>query len=95
MPRRKPANGVAWEPPPDNPDKPDWEGVAKELKRHPMEWMKVYTNNLTSWYTAVHTGHIAVVHPDKGFETSTTDNTRDTPRTCTLYMRFNPERESK
>ena len=92
MPRtkRKPRNGVRWEAPPES-DRPDWAAVARELRAHPGEWMLVFEHGRASWVTAVQIGHVSAVHKRLGFETRTADNTRDTPRTCTLYMRFNPD----
>lgn len=87
---KKPESGVAWEPPPTR-QKPDWAAVADELLAHPMEWLKVYENGRASWGTAVQLGHVTAVHPRLGFELTTTNNTRETPRTCTLYMRYNPD----
>lgn len=89
MPRAKPKAGVAWEEPP-TAVRPVWREVADELRAHPMEWMKVYANGRSSWAEAVRKGHVAVLNPNLGFEFSTTDNTRDTPRHCTLYARHNP-----
>jgi len=56
-----------------------------------MEWMKVYEHGRASWATAVQLGHVNPVHRRLGFELTPTDHTRDTPRTCTLYMRYNPD----
>jgi hypothetical protein len=83
--------GVAWEAPPDHRDKVRWPEVAAELRAHPMEWLKVFENGRTTAKEAVSQGHVPSVHPMLGFETKTTDNTRGTPRTCTLFMRYNPD----
>lgn len=57
-----------------------------------MEWLKVFEHDRASLATAVRIGHVAAVRPDLGFEMTTADNTREPPRTCTLYLRFNPDR---
>lgn len=82
--------GVAWEEPPDLP-KVDWPEVAALLRQHPMEWLKVFQHGRTAAKEAVSQGHVPSVHPRLGFETRTTDNTRGSPRTCTLFMRYNPD----
>lgn len=90
MTKRKPANGVAWQPPPVV-DKIDWPAMAAELRAHPGEWLKVFEHGRASVAEALRQGRMPSVHARLGFEMQTTDNTRDTPRTCTLFMRFNPE----
>ena len=57
-----------------------------------MRWMKVFEHGRSSWATAISIGHVNALRPELGFEARTTDNTRGQPRTCTLYMRYNPDR---
>jgi hypothetical protein len=82
--------GMSWSSPPD--DKPDWAAVASALRTRPNEWLRVYVHGRESWANAMSRGRIRALRPDLGFEFRTTDNTRDYPRTCTLYARFNPDR---
>jgi len=86
---KKPKAGVAWEEPP-TVTRPTWSAVADELRANPLEWMKVYANGKTSWAEAIRKGHVSALNPSLGFEFSTSNNTRDTPRRCTMYARYNP-----
>lgn len=86
----KPKAGVEWEAPP-SAGRPDWGQVAEELRAHPYQWLKVFKHGRTSWKEAMAQGHVAAVHPNLGFEYQSSDNRRGTPRTCTLFMRYNPE----
>lgn len=86
-----PADGVAWGEPPEVPDKPDWKRLAKLLRKNPGRWRLVYENGPNSWRTAVAMNKITAVRRDLGYEIRTTDNKREAPRTCTLYMRYNPD----
>jgi hypothetical protein len=70
----------------------DWASIAEQLRGDPMEWHKVFEKGRVAVSNAVRQGSIAAVHPDLGFETTTTHNTRTPPRTCTLYLRFNPSK---
>lgn len=88
---KKPAAGVAWEPPP-RADKPDWSAVAQTLRDNPMRWLKVFVHGRESWANTIMRGHVRVLHPDLGFEAKTSENARTSPRTCTLHMRWNPDK---
>lgn len=88
---KKPPAGTAWESPPGGA-KPDWTAVAKALRSRPMEWLRVFTHGRESWANSLNRGRIRALRPDLGFEFTTTNNTRDYPRTCTLYARWNPEK---
>jgi hypothetical protein len=88
---RKPPVGEAWELPP-RPVKPDWGQVAATLRKHPHDWLRVYSHGLETWANALMRGRIKALHPDLGFEFRTTDNVRSSPRTCSLYVRFNPDK---
>lgn len=91
--KKKPAVGVAWEAPP-SVDRPDWALLAEELRAHPMEWQKVYEHGRESWANAISRGRIRPLRAELGFEFRTTNNQRiyGKPRTCTLYLRFNPDK---
>lgn len=89
--KRKPKAGEAWEAPPTF-GRPDWSEVAVTLRKNPMEWLKVYTDGRATWANAIGRGRVRALRPDLGFELRTADNQRTDPRTCTLYMRFNPDK---
>jgi hypothetical protein len=89
--KKKPSVGVAWESPPPN-ERPDWHAVAMELRQRPMEWLKVYSHGRETWANAIMRGRVNVLHPSLGFEARTTDNVRGFPRTCTLFLRWNPDK---
>ena len=69
----------------------DWEKIADRLRRKPGEWALIFTQDRTSVVVAIRAGSVAPVHPALGFETTTRENRRNQPRTCDLYMRFNPD----
>lgn len=85
---------LTWEtPPPKRPERYDWEAIAQQLRKRPMEWAKIFEEDRSSLATAIRIKGIKALSPDKGFEVRTTNNRRGTPRTCTLYLRWNPEKE--
>lgn len=85
---------VKWEAPPDRPKQYPWAAIAAELRKHPGEWALIFEGDRSSVVIAIRQGAVGDVHPDLGFETSTRNNKRGTPRTCDLYMRYNPDRET-
>jgi hypothetical protein len=88
---RKPA--VVFEEPPERPQQYDWQAISEQLRKRPMKWAKVFESDRASLVVAIRAGHIAAVHPDLGFEVTTTNNQRESrPRTCTLFLRYNPEK---
>lgn len=87
---KKPPEGMAWQSPPG--ERPDWSAAARSLRAHPMEWLRVFVHGRESWANALNRGRITALRPDLGFEFKTADNTRDYPRTCTLFARFNPDK---
>lgn len=83
-----------WEdPPPPRPQRYDWDAIAKKLRRRPEKWAKVFERDRTSLTVALRAGSIKALHPDKGFEVRTSNTTREPPRTCTLHMRYVPEKD--
>jgi hypothetical protein len=91
MPKTEKKKEVSWEEPPARPPQYDWAAIAESLKARPNQWAKIWDKDRSSVVVAVRQGSILAVHPSLGFETRTTNNTLDTPRTCTLYMRWNPD----
>lgn len=57
-----------------------------------MKWGKVFEFDRTSIVNAIRQGSVRVLHPSLGFEVRTTNNQR-MPRRCSLYLRYNPEKE--
>jgi len=68
----------------------DWSAIADQLRSDPMQWHVVFHEGRVAISNAVRQGSVSAVHPDLGFETRTANNTRHPPRTCTLYLRYNP-----
>jgi len=92
LPDDNPVEAVTWEAPPPRKPRYDWPKIATKLQARPMEWAKVFEGGRTSQVNAIRQGSVAAVHPDLGFELRTTDNVREPVRTCTLWMRFNPDK---
>lgn len=85
---------VTWEEPPPHPRmRYDWTAIAKELRKHPNQWAKIFDDDRTSLATAIRIHGIKVLDPDLGFEVRTTNNVRGTPRMCSLYLRYVPNEE--
>lgn len=80
------------EDPPERPPQYDWTRIAAQLKGDPMRWYKVFDGDRTSVVVAIRSGSIRAVHPDLGFEVQTSNNVKEPRRTCTLHMRYNPDR---
>lgn len=86
-------NTGKWsEPPPKRVPPYDWEKIAGLLRKNPGRWRKVFDNERTSLAVAIKIGSIKPLHPDKGFEVRTSNNVRGKPRTCTMHVRFNPDK---
>lgn len=93
--RKEPSEKIAtvsWEEPPVYKLSYAWDTIAAQLRLHPMEWAKVFSDDRTSVANAIRQGSVAAVHPDLGFEIQTTNNVRGPIRTCDMYMRYNPAR---
>ncbi len=87
------ADDLVWEQPAPR-GKYDWVGIAEALRKKPMEWAKVYEKDNVSFVVAIQQDSIAALRKDLGFETRTRNNRREegSPRTCTLYLRYNPDK---
>lgn len=83
---------MKWDEPPARPTKYDWHRIAAQLRQRPMAWALIYQLDRRSVWVAIKQGSISAVHPDLGFETTTSNNQFDEngKRLCTLHMRFNP-----
>lgn len=86
-------NDVAWEEPPPKKQRYDWDAIADQLRERPNKWAKIFDRDVTSLATAIRINGIKALRKDRGFEVRTANNTRETPRTCTLYLRYNPEKD--
>jgi len=85
-------SGLTWERPPARSRATyQWSQIAIELRANPMAWAKIDDTVRTSIINALRQGSIRVLHPDFGFEVRTTNNVRDSPRTATLFLRWNPD----
>jgi hypothetical protein len=87
-----PQTAVTWEDPPPPRKRYDWDSIAQQLRERPGEWAKIFDYDRTSLAVAIRTHGIKALDPDLGFEVRTANNVRGTPRTCTMYLRFNPEK---
>lgn len=89
------AHDTYWQSPPEDPHlyRPDWQAVADTLRANPGRWMKVFEGERASLATAVAIGHITCLRRQDGFIMRTANNTRTYPRTCDLYMQYNPPKE--
>lgn len=83
---------IKWEDPPPGRFRYDWTAIAQKLRERPGEWALIFERDRASLVTAIRINGIAAVAPAQGFECRTSNNTRDSVRTCTLHMRYNPER---
>jgi hypothetical protein len=87
---------VTWEsPPPIGQGRYDWAVIAEKLKTQPGEWAKVFDEDKTSIVNAIRQGKIRVLDPGLGFQIRTANNVRRPTRTCSLYLRYNPDRAPK
>lgn len=91
----KPKAEVTWENPPPKPvrGKYDWTAIAEQLRQRPGEWAKIFDEDRSSLATAIRIKGIIALHPDKGFVVRTSNNTRGNPRTCSLYLMYDPARD--
>jgi hypothetical protein len=55
----------------------------------------VFEKDKTSITTAIRNGSIRVLRHEWGFEVRTANNTRDYPRTCSLWLRYNPDNDKQ
>lgn len=91
MTTEQPKGIEGWEDPPVRPQRYEWDAIAKQLRRRPGKWAKVYDKDRTSITVALRSGHIAALKPEKGFVFRTSNGTRDQPRTCTLHAKYDPD----
>jgi hypothetical protein len=91
----EPSKGVKWDDPPPTGPRYDWPAISRRLRRRPGEWLLVFEKDKTSITTAIRGGRIRSMHPSNGIEVRTANNTRDYPRTCSLWLRYNPDNDKQ
>lgn len=79
------------EPPDDPRTKYDWAGLARLARRVSPKWVLVFEEDRASLVVAINQGGIVALKPEKGFKTKTANNTKETPRTCSLWVRYDPD----
>jgi hypothetical protein len=82
---------VSWEEPPSNESRYDWDAIATQLRQRPGEWAKIFEHDRTSLATAIRINGIKAL-PASEFEVRTRNNKRGEVRTCTMYLRYNPNK---
>lgn len=82
-------------PPPAREVRYDWPAIADKLRARPEEWALIFTGDRTTLVTALRAGSIRALRPRAGFEVRTANNTRGTPRTCDLWMRYVPAKNEE
>lgn len=98
MTRRRPSpepsviDKVEWEDPAPPKQAYDWTKIAATLRANPMAWALIFEQDRTSLVNAIRQGNVSAIRPRDGFEVRTRNNQREPHRTCSLYMRFNPDR---
>lgn len=87
---------VVWkDPPPQRTRRYDWESIAKKLRRRPNQWALVFDDDKASIATALRAGAVRVLTPSKGFEVRTANNVREPERRCSMWLRYNPEKDTE
>lgn len=97
MPTRKSAPKAPgrWEEPPPRTSY-DWPGVAAVLRQHPNEWRLIFERDRVAVPNAIRQGSISALRPTRGFEVRTANNkTAAGGRTCSLYLRYVPEKDEE
>jgi hypothetical protein len=88
--------GMAWETPPPT-GRYNWPEVARQLRAHPGEWLRVFDDGPVSAVNAIRQGEVQWLTPVRpsrkqvthaGFEVRTRNNRPGPPKICTLYLRW-------
>lgn len=77
------------------PHKYDWSAIADDLRADPNQWHLIFEQDRSSVAHAVRQGSIAAVRPSDGFEVTTRNNTRGSPRLCDLYLMYVPPKRKR
>ena len=80
------------EGPPPPRVKFDWDAIAEQLRSEPGEWFLVFEEGPVTVATSIRQGDTKAL-TDPHFEVATANNTPGPGRrTCTLWLRWNPEK---
>lgn len=86
---------LSWEDPPPVRRKYDWDAIAAQLESRPGKWAKVFERGPTSTVNAIRQDSVRALTSFRGFEIKTSNNVREPDRTCTLYLRYNPDKDTR
>jgi len=85
---------VEWgSPPPTGKNRYDWRAISEQLRAQPFEWGKIFDHDRISVVNAIRQGAVKPLAPELGFEVQTRNNVREPVRMCSLYLRYNPNRD--
>lgn len=86
-----------WENPPPARHGYDWADIARQLREHPSQWLKIFDDGPVSLVNAIRQESVSALTPTTrpglargGFEVRTRNNKVGPPRTCSLYLRWVP-----
>ena len=95
MPEPKTVTKVVPSEPPARPVKYDWAAIADQLRASPGDWFLIFEGGPASTAGAVRAGKMKALPPEE-FEVLTSNNTRTSPRTCDMRMRYiKPKRKGR
>lgn len=83
------------DPPPMRVVKYDWTAIAKRLKRRPGEWALIYEVDSSGYAVAIRSNKVTALKREHGFESRTANNTTGPNRTCSLWLRYNPDNDTR
>lgn len=82
------------DPPPVPGGRYDWTRIARRATRKPGEWVQVYKVDRQTYAVAIRNNKIAALKRENGFQSRTASNNK-TDRTCSLWVRYNPETDTR
>lgn len=71
----------------------NWSEIAAKVRRKPGKWAKVFEDDRVSLATSIRGGSVVALLPTKGFVVRTVNNKPGPPRTCTMYLKYDPARD--
>lgn len=87
---------VTFEDPPSvRVQKYDWPVIARRLKRKPGEWALIYKKDSSGFAVAIRSNKVSALKREHGFESRTANNTAGPQRTCSLWLRYNPDADTQ
>jgi hypothetical protein len=99
-------SGIKFEDPPNQREQRyDWAAIAADLRKRPGKWAKIFDRDKTTYVSAFYQGlkdlpvtefEVRVSNTDRGITKADAENLglAPVPRTCTMYLRYNPNKES-